>query len=44
MPRRARMNAPGMLHHVIMRGLDKRQIVYNVTDLKDIERRLEQWR
>ena len=44
MPRRARMNAPGMLQHVIMRGIDKRQIVYDVTDLKDIEMRLELWR
>ncbi len=27
MPRRARLDAPGTLHHVIVRGIEKRKIV-----------------
>ncbi|HLA50421.1 MAG TPA: hypothetical protein VJ000_04480 [Thermodesulfovibrionia bacterium] len=32
MPRQARLNFPGTLHHVICRGIEKREIV---TDDKD---------
>jgi len=40
MPRRARLDAPGTLHHVIVRGIEKRRIVDDVTDRKDFKRRL----
>ncbi len=32
MPRRARLDAPGTLHHVIVRGIEKRGIVNDVAD------------
>ena len=32
MPRRARLDAPGILHHVIVRGIEKRNIVQNDHD------------
>ena len=31
MPRQARLDAPGTLHHVIVRGIEKRNIVDNIT-------------
>jgi hypothetical protein len=34
MPRAARLDSPGTLHHVIIRGIEKRQIV---DDYKDRE-------
>ena len=40
MPRRARLDAPGTLHHVIVRGIEKRKIVNDRTDRKDFVRRL----
>ncbi|MGD9192519.1 MAG: transposase [Desulfobacterales bacterium] len=40
MPRKARLDAPGTLHHVIVRGIEKRRIVDDVTDRKDFKRRL----
>lgn len=35
MPRQARLDAPGTLHHVIIRGIEKRNIVSDDQDRKD---------
>ena len=40
MPRLARLDAPGTLHHVIVRGIDKRRIVDDVADRKNFVKRL----
>ncbi len=40
MPRRARLDAPGTLHHVIVRGIERRKIVTDVTDRKKFVKRL----
>ena len=40
MPRRARLDAPGTLHHVMVRGIERRKIVNDVTDRKDFVKRL----
>jgi REP element-mobilizing transposase RayT len=40
MPRRARLDAPGTLHHVMVRGIERGKIVNDVTDRKDFVRRL----
>ena len=40
MPRRARWDAPGTLHHVIVRGIEKRGIVNDVADRKNFVNRL----
>jgi REP element-mobilizing transposase RayT len=40
MPRRARLDAPGTLHHVIVRGIEKRRIVNDVADRKNFVQRL----
>ena len=40
MPRRARLDAPGTLHHVIVRGIEKRRIVDDTTDRKDLVSRM----
>jgi len=40
MPRRARLDAPGTLHHVIVRGIEKRRIVNDVADSKNFVDRL----
>ena len=40
MPRRARLDAPGTLHHVIVRGIARRRIVNDVADRKNFVRRL----
>ena len=40
MPRRARLDAPGTLHHVMVRGIEKRRIVNDVTDRKNFVKRL----
>jgi len=29
MPRKARIDAPGAVHHIIVRGIDRRQILGN---------------
>ncbi|MFC1812365.1 transposase [Thermodesulfobacteriota bacterium] len=42
MPRQARLDAPGTLHHVIVRGIEKRKIVDDTTDRKDFISRLGQ--
>ncbi len=36
MPRRARLDVPGTLHHVIVRGIEKRRIVNDVADRNDL--------
>jgi REP element-mobilizing transposase RayT len=40
MPRRARLDAPGTLHHVIVRGIERRRIVDDVADRKNFVERL----
>ncbi len=40
MPRRARLDAPGTLHHVIVRGIERRRIVNDVSDRKNFVKRL----
>ena len=40
MPRQARLNSPGTLHHVIVRGMEKRDIVKDQHDRKKIVARL----
>jgi REP element-mobilizing transposase RayT len=40
MPRRARLDSPGTLHHVIVRGIEKRRIVDNDTDREDLVSRM----
>ena len=37
MPRQARLDAPGTLHHVIVRGIEKRQIVDDDKDRKSFD-------
>lgn len=39
MPRRARLDAPGTLHHVIIRGIEKRRIVTDVADRENFVKR-----
>jgi putative transposase len=40
MPRQARLDSPGTLHHVMIRGINKRRIVDDETDRLDFVRRL----
>jgi len=40
MPRQARLDAPGVLHHVMVRGLERRPIFRNDADRADFVRRL----
>lgn len=42
MPRQARLDAPGTLHHVIVRGIEKRRIVDDRTDRDNFVSRLGQ--
>jgi putative transposase len=42
MPRGPRLDAPGSLHHVIVRGIERRKIFENDKDRKDFLRRLGQ--
>ncbi len=42
MPRSARLDAPGTLHHVIIRGIEKRRIVDDDQDREVFVERLEQ--
>ncbi len=39
MPRQACLDAPGMLHHVIIRGIEKRRIVDDAKDQEGKEKR-----
>jgi len=40
MPRKARIDAPGALHHIIVRGIDRRKIFFNDSDRDDFLDRL----
>ena len=40
MPRRSRLDAPGTLHHVMVRGIERRRIVKDVADRKNFVKRL----
>ena len=40
MPRQARLDAPGTLHHIIVRGIEKRRIVDDDKDRSDFVRRM----
>ncbi len=40
MPRQARLDAPGALHHVIIRGIEKKSIVDDVRDRKEFISRI----
>jgi REP element-mobilizing transposase RayT len=42
MPRLARLDAPGMLHHVIIRGIEHRNIFEDNNDRDNLLKRLEQ--
>ena len=43
MPRGARLDAPGTLHHVIVRGIEKRWIVNDVANRKNFVKCLESY-
>ena len=40
MPRQARLDSPGTLHHVMIRGIEGRRIVHDDQDRSDFVRRL----
>ena len=40
MPRTARLDAPGVLHHIIIRGIERRKIFRNDTDRDDLIARI----
>jgi REP element-mobilizing transposase RayT len=40
MPRKARINAPGALHHIICRGIERRKIFPDDADRSEFIRRL----
>jgi putative transposase len=40
MPRQARLNAPGALHHVIVRGIERRKIADDDQDRRDFVSRM----
>ena len=40
MPRQARLDAPGVLHHIMVRGIERRAIFSYNRDLQDFLRRL----
>ena len=42
MPRRAGLDAPETLHHVIVRGIEKRRIFNDVADRKNFVERLRE--
>jgi putative transposase len=42
MPRQARLDAPGTLHHVIIRGIERRKIVEDREDRDDFVSRMGQ--
>ena len=44
MPRKARLDAPGTLHHVIIRGIERRPIVDDDKDRENFVSRLGQLR
>ena len=40
MPRKARIDAPGALHHIIVRGIEKREIFKDHADRQNLIERL----
>jgi len=40
MPRQARLDSPGTLHHVMIRGIERRRIVDDEQDRRDFVLRL----
>ena len=40
MPRKAKLDAPGSLHHVIVRGIERRRIVNDIANRKNFVKRL----
>ena len=40
MPRRARIDAPGALHHIVIRGIERKAIFKDDTDREDFIERL----
>jgi len=40
MPRQARIDVPGALHHIICRGIERRKIFFNDVDRDDFVQRL----
>ena len=40
MPRTARIDAPGALHHIIIRGIERKAIFRNTADREDFLKRL----
>jgi len=40
MPRKARIDAPGALHHIIVRGIERRKIFYDDSDRDNLLKRL----
>jgi putative transposase len=40
MPRKARIDAPGALHHIIVRGINRRKIFFDDSDRDDFFDRL----
>ena len=40
MPRLARLDAPGILHHIMIRGIERRKIFLNQKDYEDFIERL----
>ena len=40
MPRKARIDAPGALHHIIARGIDRQSIFEDDTDRNDFLKRV----
>ena len=40
MPRQARLDAPGTLHHVIIRGIERKKIISDDRDRKDFVSRM----
>ena len=40
MPRQSRLDSPGTLHHVMIRGIEKKRIVLDEQDRNDFVRRL----
>ena len=40
MPRQARLDSPGTLHHVIVRGIERRDIINDKYDRKNMVSRL----
>jgi putative transposase len=41
MPRTSRLDAPGVLHHIMIRGIERRKIFRNNKDREDLLTRLE---